>query len=315
VRSATASVPLPLASAFSPVRWGGAEAQNDPSKFQAADLQIVLPGYFEAMGTTLLAGRTFTQEDSSPDRNLLIVDQALAAKAFPNESAVGKRILFRVRTPEAQWGEIIGVVAHQRNTSLIEPGREQLFITDGYVNHGAASWWALRTDGDPSALAGSVREVVRKMGKETFINQMRPMDSLVTDAQAQTRFSLLLIGVFSTIAAILAGVGLYGVLATSVRQRTAEIGVRMALGAAPSRIFRLMVGKGLFLSMIGIAIGLVAAFLLTRVLASMLVEVKPTDPVTFASVAVLFLVIAFLASWLPALRAAGLDPTTALRNE
>ncbi|HEX6717276.1 MAG TPA: ABC transporter permease [Pyrinomonadaceae bacterium] len=315
VKSVTASFPLPLAGGFSPVRWGGAEAQNDPSKFQAADLQIVLPGYFEAMGTTLLSGRTFTQEDSAPDRNLLIVDQALAAKAFPNESAVGKRILFRVRTNEAQWGEIIGVVAHQRNTSLVEPGREQLYVTDGYVNHGAASWWALRTDGDPPALSGAVRDTVRKMGKETFINQMQPMDTLVVQAQAQTRFSLLLIGVFSTIAALLAGVGLYGVLATSVRQRTAEIGVRMALGAAPSRIFRLMVGKGLYLSAIGIGIGLVAAFALTRVLASMLVEVKPTDPVTFVSVAVLFLVIAFLASWLPAVRAAGLDPTTALRQE
>jgi len=315
VNSATASFPLPLAGGFSPVRWGGAEAQGDPSKFQAADLQIVLPGYFESMGTKLTEGRTFTQEDSAPDRNLIVVDQALAAKAFPGESAVGKRILFRVRTPEAQWGEIIGVVAHQRNTSLVEAGREQLYVTDGYVNHGAASWWALRTDGDPSALANSVREVVRKMGKETFINQMQPMDSLVTKAQAQTRFSLLLIGVFSTIAAVLAGVGLYGVLATSVRQRTAEIGVRMALGAAPSRIFRLMVGKGLYLSAIGIAIGLVASYFLTVVLASMLVEVKPTDPVTFALVAVLFLVIAVLASFLPARRAAGLDPTTALRNE
>jgi len=315
VNSVTASFPLPLAGGFSPVRWGGAEAQNDPSKFQAADLQIVLPGYFEAMGTRLLAGRTFTEEDSTPDRNTLIVDQALAAKAFPNESAVGKRILFRVRTQEAQWGEIVGVVAHQRNTSLVEPGREQLYVTDGYLNHQAASWWALRTDGDPAALAGQVREVVRNMGKETFINEMQPMDTRVVQAQAQTRFSLLLIGVFSTIAALLAGVGLYGVLATLVRQRTAEIGVRMALGAAPSRIFRLMVGKGLYLSGIGIGIGLLAAFALTRVLASMLVEVKPTDPVTFVSVAALFLVIAFLASWLPAVRAAGLDPTTALRNE
>jgi putative ABC transport system permease protein len=315
VHSATASFPLPLAGGFSPVRWGGAEAQDDPSKFQAADLQIVLPGYFEAMGTTLLAGRTFTQDDSTPDKNMLIVDQALAAKAFPTESAVGKRILFRVRKNEAEWGEIIGVVAHQRNTSLIEPGREQLYVTDGYLNNRAANWWALRTDGDPKALSNSVREVVSRQGKETFINQLQPMDSLVTQAQAQTRFSLLLIGVFSTIAALLAGVGLYGVLATSVRQRTAEIGVRMALGAAPARIFRLMVGKGLYLSAIGIGIGLLAAFALTRVLASMLVEVKPTDPITFLSVALLFLIIAFLASWLPALRAAGLDPTTALRNE
>src|SRR5690349_16045681 len=315
VQSVTASFPLPLAGGFSPVRWGGAEAQADPSKFQAADLQIVLPGYFEAMGTKLLEGRTFTEDDSKPDRNMLVVDQALAAKAFPNESAVGKRILFRVRTNEAQWGEIVGVVAHQRNTSLIEPGREQLYVTDGYVNHRAANWWALRTEGDPTAVANSVREVVRKMGKETFINQMQSMDSLVTKAQAQTRFSLLLIGVFSTIAALLAGVGLYGVLATLVRQRTAEIGVRMALGAAPSRIFRLMIGKGLYLSGIGIAIGLVGAFVITRILASMLVEVKPTDPLTFASVAVLFLVIAVFASFLPARRAAGLDPTTALRNE
>jgi putative ABC transport system permease protein len=315
VHSVTASNPLPLAGGFNPVRWGGQEAQNDPSKFQAADLQIVLPGYFEAMGTTLLAGRTFTEDDNTPDKNFLIVDQALAAKAFPNESAVGKRILFRVRTPEAQWGEIIGVVAHQRDTSLIEPGREQLYVTDGYVNHRAASWWALRTDGDPTAIAGSVRDVVRKARSETFINQMQPMDTLVVQAQAQTRFSLLLIAVFSTIAALLASVGLYGVLATAVRQRTAEIGVRMALGAAPSRIFRLMVGKGLYLSVIGIAIGLIAAFALTRVLASMLVEVKPTDPVTFVAVGALFLLIALLASWLPALRASKLDPTTALRQE
>jgi len=315
VRNATASSPLPLAGGFSPVRWGGREALDDPSKFQAADLQIVLPGYFESMGTKLIAGRTFTDDDSTPDRKLLIVDEALAAKAFPNESAIGKQILFRVRTPDAQWGEIIGVVAHQRNTSLIEPGREQLYVTDGYVNHRAANWWALRTDGDPGSISSAVREVVRKSGSEFLINQMQPMDQLVIAAQAQTRFSLLLIGVFSTIAALLAGVGLYGVLATVVRQRTAEIGLRMALGAAPSGIFRLMVGKGLRLSMIGIGIGLLAAFLLTRVLATMLVGVKPTDPATFVSVALLFLFIAVVASALPALRAAGLDPTKALRNE
>lgn len=314
VRNVTASFPLPLAGGFSPVRWGGNEALEDPSKFQAADLQIVLPGYFEAMGTTLMAGRTFTEDDNRPDRNLLIVDQALAAKAFPNESAVGKRILFRVRTPEAQWGEIIGVVAHQRNTSLTEPGREQLYVTDGYVNHGAASWWALRTDGDPARYSGAVRDVVHKAGSDTLINQMRPMAALVIDAQAQTRFSLLLIGVFSTIAVLLAGVGLYGVLSTVVRQRTAEIGLRMALGAAPPRIFRLMVGRGLRLSLLGIAIGLIAAFALTRVMTTMLVEVKPTDPATFVSVALLFLFIALIASWLPARRAAGLDPTEALRD-
>src|SRR5260370_39186380 len=126
---------------------------------------------------------------------------------------------------------------------------------------------------------------------------MQPMDALVVEAQAQTRFSLLLIGVFSTIAALLAGVGLYGVLATVVRQRTAEIGVRMALGAAPSRIFGLMVSKGLRLSTLGIVIGLVAAFALTRAMTTMLVDVKPPAPTTSVSVALLFLFIPIVASW------------------
>src|SRR5690242_10062644 len=179
VRAVAASFPMPLAGGFNPIRWGTAEALTDQTKFQAADLQIVLPGYFEAMRTPLIAGRTFTDADNTPDRNMLIIDQDLASKAFPFESAVGKRILFRARTPEAQWGEIIGVVAHQRNTSLIEPGREQLYLADGYFNNRAANWWALRTDGDPVSYASAVREVVRKAGGELFINEMRPMDQLV----------------------------------------------------------------------------------------------------------------------------------------
>ncbi len=134
-------------------------------------------------------------------------------------------------------------------------------------------------------------------------------------AQAGTRFSLLLIGVFAVIAALLAGVGLYGVLSTVVRQRTAEIGVRMTLGAGPSQIFKLVVGQGLRLTAIGVAAGLIAAFALTRAMTTMLVGVKATDPATFATMAVVFLLIAAAASWLPAWRAASLDPTTALREE
>jgi putative ABC transport system permease protein len=137
----------------------------------------------------------------------------------------------------------------------------------------------------------------------------------VKQAQAGTRFSLLLIGVFAVIAVILAAVGLYGVLSNVVRQRTAEIGVRMALGATPGSIFKLVVGHGLRLSVIGIAAGMVAAFGLTRAMTSMLVGVKATDPLTFAGMAVLFLIIAAIASGLPAQRAAGLDPTIALREE
>lgn len=315
VQGVAATFPMPLAGGFSPIRWGLAEALTDQTKFQAADLQIVLPGYFETMRTPLIAGRTFTAADNAPDRILLVVDQALAAKAFPKESAVGKRILFRVRSPQPEWGEIIGVVAHQRNTSLAEPGREQLFVTDGFLEHGAVNRWAVRTQGDPASYAARIREEVGKIGGPLLVTDVSSMDELVTRAQGSTRFSLMLIGLFAVIAALLAGVGLYGVLATSVRQRTAEIGVRMALGADPLRIFRLVVGQGLRLSGLGIAVGLVAAFELTRVMQTMLVGVKPTDPLTFVTVAVAFFVIAAVASWLPARRAASLAPTQALREE
>jgi predicted permease len=315
VQAVTASSPLPLAGGFSPIRWGLEPAFTDPSKFQAVDFQIVLPGYFEVLRTPLIAGRTFTDADNAPDRMLVLIDQMLAAKAFPGESAIGKRLLIRIRTPEPEWVEVIGVVAHQRDTSLAVAGREQIYFTDGFLGHGAVDNWAIRTAGDPAKYAPAVRAAIAKLDPHLLIAEMQPMDALVEHAQASTRFSLLLIGVFASVAALLAGVGLYGVLSTVVRQRTPEIGVRMALGAAPAAIFSLVVGQGLRLSAAGIALGLAAAFELTRAMTSMLVGVKATDPATFASMAVLFFVIAAIASWLPARRAAGLDPTAALREE
>jgi predicted permease len=315
VESVTAASPFPLADTFFPIRWGTEEALTDSSKFKAVDNQFVLPGYFETMRTPLLSGRTFTEADNTPERNLVVVDQFLAAKAFPNEPAVGKRILIRIRTPEPEWVEIIGVVAHQRDSSLAEAGREQIYFTDGLVGHGAAGRWAVRTSGDPAKLAGAVRVAIAKLGGQMLIVELQPMDKWVEGAQAATRFSFLLIGIFAVIAVLLAGVGLYGVLSTAVRQRTAEIGVRMALGAVPGSIFNLVVGQGLRLSAIGIAIGLVAAFLFTRLMTSMLVGVKATDPLTFVAVAVMFFVVASAASWIPARRAATLHPTEALRDE
>jgi putative ABC transport system permease protein len=170
-------------------------------------------------------------------------------------------------------------------------------------------------NGDPAQLAAEVRAAVAQHDSHMVLMEMQPMDTLVGLAQAATRFQLLLIGVFAAIAAILAGVGLYGVLATLVRQRTAEIGVRMALGAAPGGIFQLIVSHGLRLSAAGILVGLAAAAGVTRVMSSMLIGVKPIDPATYAAMAGLFLVIAAIASWLPARRAAALDPTVALRGE
>jgi predicted permease len=315
VQSVTGSFPLPLAGGYSPIRWGMGEALADPSKFQAADFQIVMPGYFETMHTPLLAGRTFTDADNEPDRRLIVIDDLLARKAFHGEPAVGKRILIRVKTPEPEWMEIIGVVGHVRQTSLAVPGREQVYFTDGYVGPGAVNSWALRVAGNPAGYAGQVRATIKDLSPRLLITNLQPEDKLVRQAQSQTTFSLLLIGVFAVIAGVLAGVGLYGVLATAVRQRTPEIGVRMALGAGRSSIFRLIVGQGLGLSAIGLAIGLVAALLLTRLMTTMLVGVKPTDPFTFVIMVLLFLAIATASSWVPANRAAGIDPNKALRQE
>jgi putative ABC transport system permease protein len=315
VQSVAASFPFPLAGGFSPIRWGTEEALSDPGKFQAVDFQIVLPGYFESMRTPLIAGRTFTDADNVPGRNLVVIDQQLADKAFPHQLAVGKRILIRIRTPEAEWVDVIGVVAHQRDESLADRGREQVYFTDAFVGSGAARQWAIRTAGDPSKYGSDVRAAVKAVDSHLLITEMQPVETLLESAQAGTRFSLLLIGVFAVIAALLAGVGLYGVLSTVVRQRTAEIGVRMTLGAGPSQIFKLVVGQGLRLTAIGVAAGLIAAFALTRAMTTMLVGVKATDPATFATMAVVFLLIAAAASWLPAWRAASLDPTTALREE
>jgi len=199
--------------------------------------------------------------------------------------------------------------------SLAEPGREQIYFTDGFVNYGRVGTWAIRTTGDPAQLSAQVRTEIRKLDPSLLINELQPMSAWMNRAQAGTRFSLLLIGVFAVIAALLASVGLYGVLSTFVRQRTAEIGVRMALGAAPGSIFNLVVGQGLRLSAAGILVGVAAALGLTRVMSSMLVGVKPTDPVTFALMVVFFFAIAVVACGLPAWRASGLDPTVALRAE
>ncbi|MFI5092482.1 MAG: ABC transporter permease [Candidatus Acidiferrales bacterium] len=315
VQSVTAASPFPLTGGYSPIRWGTEEALSDASKYKAVDPLIVLPGYFKTMQTSLLEGRTFTDEDNQPGRTYAVVDKTLADLAYPGQSVVGKRILIRIQTPEPVWVEIIGVVAHERGVSLSEPGREQVYFPDAYIGSGATDHWALRVDGDPSKFANDVRASIKAFDPHLLITGLQPMDALIEKAQAGTRFSLLLIGSFAVIAALLAGVGLYGVLATVVRQRSAEIGIRMALGAQPGNIFQLVVGQGLLLTAIGVVAGLFAAFAVTREMSSMLVGIKATDPLTFVTMAALFFLIAATSSWMPASRAASLDPTAALREE
>jgi putative ABC transport system permease protein len=317
VTGVTAASPFPLdgrdGNAFA--RYGRESALADPSRFQQATVFTVLPGYFELMRTRLVEGRTFTEVDNNADAKLVVVDTRLVAKMFPNESPIGKQLLVRIRTNDPETFQIIGVVAHERTPSLASDGREEIFCTDGLLGPGRATRWAIRTTGDPTALVAAVRAEIAKVNPKIGIFEVQPLMTLVDKARASTQFALILIGIFGGMAAVLTAVGLYGVISTVVRQRTAEIGVRMAFGAASGEIFGLIVGYGLRLSAAGIVIGFVSAFFLTQVMASLLIGVKPTDPPTFGAIAVGFFVVASLACSLPALRAARLDPNVALRDE
>jgi predicted permease len=319
VRDVSAATPLPLDGQFVNGRWGPEAAASDPSLYRQADIKIILPGYFETLRTRLIAGRTFTDADNQlTEARLLVIDELLAARAFPNQSPqaiIGKRLLTRIRTAEAEPFEVIGIVAHQRHGSLAVDGPEAMFFSDGYLQHGAAAGWIVRADGDPTRLTAAIRSAVLEIDRKATLADVRPMSAFVDRALAPLRFAMLLIGIFGGVALVLASVGLYGVLSTVVRQRTAEIGVRMVFGAQRGTIFAQMIGEGLRLSAIGIIAGLIAAFAITRLLRSLLVGVTPTDPMTFATIAGLFLVIAALACWLPAQRAARVDPLIALREE
>ena len=315
VIDATSAGPIPLDGGNSLARFGPLEASTDPAKFQQAIAYFVQPNFFSFAKTPIVAGRGFTDADNRPEARVVVIDELIAAQLFPNGNAIGQRMLARVTTPEPVQFEVIGVARHQRHTTMMNDGEEGMYFPDGYSGFGAAFRWAVRTSGDPDAIVNAVRSALAEQDRRLLLTEPRTWKSYVDEQLAPTRFALILIGVFAAVAAILAMIGLYGVLATTVRQRTTEIGVRMAFGATRGSIVSLIIGQGLRLSAGGIVLGVIAAIALTRVMASLLVGVSATDPITFASMAVLFAAIATFAAWIPAQRAAGLNPNVALRDE
>ncbi len=320
VAAVTAVTPLPLDGQTVNARWGPEEAVTDATKFKQANVHIVLPGYFETMHTRVIAGRAFTDADNTPNALHVVIDDLLAAKAFPGQNPIGRRLFARTRGQDPEWLEVIGVVEHERHESMTVDGREAIFLTDGFFGHGAVGTWVIRLSCtgtrtcDPTILGNSVRSIVSELAPRSPVASMQPLQSVVNRAMTPTRFALVLIGVFAIVAAGLACVGLYGVLSTAVRQRTAEIGVRMAFGASRAHVFRLVIGDGLRLSGLGLLVGVSGAFFLTRAMATMLVGVRPTDPVTYGAIVLLFLAIALLACLIPARRASSLDPADVLRQ-
>jgi putative ABC transport system permease protein len=277
-------------------------------------METVLPGYFETLHSRMLEGRTFTQADNASGQKLAVIDQSLAEKVFPHQSPLDRLVC--VYIPDPTWLRVIGVVEHQRLHTLADRGREQIFATDGFWGIGISQHWALRTAGEPEKYAPIVRSTIAKFAPGRLaITDMQTMDATMNREQDGTRFDLLLIGLFATIAALLAAIGLYGVVASAVRQRTSEIGLRIALGAEPSGVVKLVIVQGLAIGAVGIGIGLVASAGLTRVMTSMLVGIQPTDPTTYAVMSALFFLVTAMACWVPARRAGGIDPMVALREE
>jgi putative ABC transport system permease protein len=316
VEEVGAVFPLPLATGLMNGRYGLEEALADPQLFRQASFRSVLPGYFEAMGTRVLQGRTFSEAENRDSALVVVVDAPLAARLWPDRSAVGERILIRAITPEPEWMEVVGVVEHQRSETLAADGPETVYFPDHYMGTFGQLTWTVKAGVDPLTIVDEVRAELAAQDPLVPIDNVRPMQAYVSQAMGPTRFALTLIGVFALLAVVLASVGLYGVMAYGVRQRTAEIGVRMAFGAGKRTILRLVVGQGLALTALGVGIGIVTSVALTsRVMAPLLVGITPTDPVTFVGISGVFLLVAALACWIPAHRASRVDPMTALREE
>jgi putative ABC transport system permease protein len=314
--------PLPLAGGeqYAVGSYGRVGGADDEYRANKADYKGVLPGYFEAMKIKLVSGRTLLRSDNEDQAlDVAVVDQKFATRVFGNENPIGAQILMD-HVNEKTFGlerlpvTIVGVVANVRSASLAEEGRETIYHPYVFQSFLPLTF-VVRTATTPDGLAPQIRTEVNGLDPDVPVADLATLESWVTEAMAPTRFLLALTGTFAAVALVLAVLGLYGVISYSVRQRTREIGVRVALGASDWDVRRLIVGHGLVVAVAGIVLGLVASVALTRVVTSYLVGVSATDPVTFAGVPIVLLGVAAVASYLPARRAATIDPVRALREE
>jgi putative ABC transport system permease protein len=277
----------------------------------------VTPDYFNTMGIALQQGRTLQASDDANAPLVVVINETMAHNFWPNESPLGKRIqLFS--SQKKPLAEIVGVVRDVPLRQLNEEPKPEAYLSpmQGMTNTPARGMsLVVRTASDPMALAEAVRGEVRALDSTVAVFGVSTAEQVLGQTVAQPRFNLILLGVFAVVALLLAAVGIYGILANAVRQRTHEMGIRLALGAHPATVFRLVISQGMWLVGIGLGIGLGGAFALTRYIESLLYGVKPTDPVTFGGVAILLLGVALVACWIPARRATKVDPMIALRYE
>ena len=316
VQAASAVSILPLGSDFDTV---GTEVEGQvygPGDQPYPERYSVTPDYFMVMQIGLVRGRTFLETDNEASPLVVLVSKTAAEHWWPNQDPIGKRVRLPGFTREMakQWRAVVGVVEDVKQAKLDAPRTMQVYVPHSQ-NRTGVMVLAVRTDRDALNYASSVRQQVSALDRDLAVSNVASMEEVLSDSVAARRFSTALLGSFAALGLLLAAVGVYGILSYSVAQRTREIGIRMALGAARTDVLSLVAGQGLRLALVGIAVGMVAAFALTRLMASLLFEVSSTDPVTFAAVTLLLFSVALLACYIPARRATKVDPMVALRYE
>lgn len=273
--------------------------------------------YFRVMQIAIRAGRGFTDADREGQPLVAIVNEKFVETFFPHESPLGARIDWgRAKLPH-NWMTIVGVANDVKHSGLGEPTDPAVYAPFSQSDEAWRRWMTLtiRTLGSPVGLVEEVKKQVWSLDRQIPVSDVLSMEDLMVVSLAQERFNMLLLGLFAALALTLAAVGIYGLMAYSVNQRTHEIGLRIAMGARSSDILQLVVADGAKLALLGIAIGIVAALALTRMMATLLFDVKPTDPTTFAAVAILLALVGLLACYIPARRATRVDPMVTLRYD
>jgi len=293
------------------------EGVPDPPPDQRPDVifRAIGPGYFGTMGISIIRGRDFTDQDKADSKNVVVISEKTAQHFWHGQDPIGRRLKPGSSTSNTPWREVIGIVKDVRQNDFIAAPKMQMYFTYRQLKDLAPNALVIRTSIEPLSLAASARDAIWSVDKDQTVADIDTMEHIVAEAVARQRFSMLLLGLFATLALLLASVGIYGVMTYSVAQRTHEIGIRIALGARRADVLQMTIKQGLRLVGAGMILGLAAAFILTRVLESLLFGISATDPVTFFGISLVLLAVAILASYLPALRATKVDPIIALRAQ
>jgi putative ABC transport system permease protein len=314
VELASAATNVPLSGQRSTAPFTIENREQAPTEVFAAYAASVTPDYFSAMRIPLIRGRLLNEQDDKEAPIAVLISETMARRFWADEESIGKRFKFGGQQSKAPWMNIVGIVGDVKTDGLDLENRPAFYRS--FLQASSLSLMLVaRTTGDPAGLSKSVQREVQSVDPELPVFSIKPMNEVMAQAVAERRFSMMLFGIFALLALTLAGVGIYGVMAYTVAQRTHEIGIRIALGAKAADVLKMIVGQATRLALIGVGVGLTLAFSLTRLMSSLLFGVSATDPLTFAAISLVLTGIALLASYIPARRATRVDPMIALRYE